>query len=209
MRLSRSVLVGVGAVICFLAGAFLILDLRSSEANELFGNMTYMTNNLYIAEKVTLINGHRETVAGLLHHSMHYDGEYIYGDFNHDGLKDAAVVITQGEGAGENFRSLAFLIRDGKQFVHKKSASLGGSVIINSLKERNGKVVVDMFIHQNGDCMAGPTCRVKKIFEYGGDGVWIKGKQKSIKSVFDPIILIFKTQAFTYTFERFQLLWGS
>ena len=46
-----------------------------------------------------------------------------------------------------------------------------------SLKERNGHVLVDMFVHQEGDCMAGPTKRVSNVYTYDGPDrwVWISG----------------------------------
>jgi len=169
--------------------------------------MIYLTKCPYIAEKVTLVNGYCETTTGLLHHSMYYDGEYVYGDFNRDGLRDAAVVVGEGEGGSEDFKSLAFLIHDGTHFVHRKSAGLGSSAIINSLKERDGKVFVDMFVRQDGDCMAGPTKHVKSVFEYGGDRAWIEGKQVSAKSFFDPIILILKEPpSWAYVLERWRVL---
>ena len=209
MRLRSYYLAGICLVICSLVCTLLILWHQSVEANQIFGNMTYMTDSPNIAEKVTLLNGYCETRNFRLDHSMYYDGQYVYGDFNHDGVRDAAVVIGQGEGGSEDSRSLAFLIHDGTRFIHKKSAALGSSAIVNSLKERGGKVIVDMFVHQDGDCMAGPTGHVKSTFEYAGDRVRVKGEQKSAKSLFDPIILIFKAQSFTYVFERFQFLGSS
>jgi len=156
MRLKRWGLI-VGFILFLISGAVFLMEYRSRAAsNKIFGNMIYLTKCPYIAEKVTLVNGYCETTTGLLHHSMYYDGEYVYGDFNRDGLRDAAVVVGEGEGGSEDFKSLAFLIHDGTHFVHRKSAGLGSSAIINSLKERDGKVFVDMFVRQDGDCMGWP-----------------------------------------------------
>ena len=137
----------------------------------------YLTDAPYIAEKVTLANGYRVVWNGRLHISLTYEGQYVYGDFNHDGLEDAAVLIMENEGGSGCFRSLAFLMNDGTKLVHQKSGYLGDRVIINSLKERNGNVVVDMFIHKETNCRAGPTKRVKKVYEYGGPEVWVEGRQ--------------------------------
>jgi len=115
-----------------------------------------------------LANGQNVAWNFRLHVSMYYEGHYIYGDFNHDGLKDAAVIIGESQGGSDNEISLAFLIYEGIQFVHKKSMYLGNSVIVNSLKERNGKVIVDLFVHKKDDCNARPTRRVQNIYEYAG-----------------------------------------
>ena len=136
--------------------------------------MTYLTEAPYIVEKVTLADGRRESRNGRLYYYLYYEGHYVYGDFDHDGLKDAAVVLSEGEGGSGDFRTLAFLMNDGTKLVHQKSAGLGDRAIINSLKERKGKVFIDMFVHQQGDCMAGPTKRVQYVYEYGGADKWVE-----------------------------------
>jgi len=45
---------------------------------------------------------------------------------------------------------------------------LDDRAIINSMREKNGKVLIDMFVHQEGDCMAGPTKRVRNTYAYDG-----------------------------------------
>lgn len=144
-------------------------------AHKRFGNMTYMTDAPYIVEKVTLLNGSRETRIDRLYHHLSYEGRYIYGDFNHDALQDAAVILSQGESGSGDFRSLAFLINDGTQLIHRQSAGLGDRAVIRSLRERDGKVFIDMFIHQSGDCMAGPTKHVQYVYAYTGQGQWAEG----------------------------------
>jgi hypothetical protein len=153
----------LGLIVC---GVFLHVQRARAEAHHLFGNMTYMTDSPYIVETVTLVDGLRVTWNGRLHHSMYYEGQYVYGDFNRDGLSDAAVVVAQSEGGTGHFLELAFLINAHGQLVHRVSHSLGDRVIVNSLKERGGKVVVDMFVHGEHDCRAGPTKRVSNIYDY-------------------------------------------
>lgn len=143
--------------------------MAKAEAARIFGNMTYFTNSPYIAEKVTLTNGSGVVWVdwdNLLHVSLWYEQRYLLGDFNRDGLKDAAVLIGESQGGSDNEIELAFLINDGKQFVHRQSVCLGDSAIINSLSERSGKVFIDRFIHQEGDCQAGPTKRVKNVYDF-------------------------------------------
>ena len=160
----RIIFIALGTI----AGAIFLFQCQSrAAADKVFGHMTYVTDVPYIAEKATLVSGQCELQNNLLHYSLYYEGRYVYGDFNHDGLKDAAVVISGGEGATQDFRSLAFLINDGTQWVHRKSAPLGESVMIDSMKERDNHVIVDMLVHQKGDCHAGPTKRVRYLFDYG------------------------------------------
>lgn len=167
MRLKRW---GIGGI-CVASGLALCVVLLQehsarAEAHKLFGNMTYLTTSPYIVEKVTLVDGYRLTKEDRLHHAMHYERRYVYGDFNRDGLKDAAVVIAQNESATEHCLELAFLMNDGKQLVHRVSHYLGDRVIVNSVKERDSKVIIDMFVHQEGDSMAGPTKRVRNAYDY-------------------------------------------
>ena len=101
-----------------------------------------------------------------IHYRFQYDNHYVYGDFNQDGLKDAAVIVTENEGGSGEFRSLAFLINDGATLVHRQSTGLGDRAIIKSLKEDHGKVIIDLLVHGPHDSMAGPTQRVKRVYEY-------------------------------------------
>jgi len=35
-----------------------------------------------------------------------YTGKYVYGDFNHDGLKDAAVIVIENSGGNADWYTL-------------------------------------------------------------------------------------------------------
>ena len=164
MRLSRFIFLFAGLVVL---GA-LVQQHASRQAARIFGNATYVMWDGYAAQAATLVDGvHDEPYL-----SVRYDDRYVYGDFNGDGVKDAAVIITEDNGGTAEWYTLAFLINDGKQFVHRASQLLDDRAIINSMWERNGKVVIDMFIHQEGDCMAGPTNRVRQVYAYDGPDHW-------------------------------------
>ena len=167
MRLKRFGIGGICVASSLVFFAVLLLRIQSrAAAHRLFSNTTYSTNSPDIAEEITLVNGERVVWNGRLHASLYYGGRYIYGDFNRDGLRDAAVIIGESQGGSDDEIELAFLIYDGTQFVHRQSVYLGDSAIINSLKERSGEVIVDMFVHQEGDCQAGPTKRVRNVYDY-------------------------------------------
>jgi hypothetical protein len=153
--------------VLFLICCALLLSRAQSKASaeKLLGNMTYWTGTPDVP-RLTLIDGSRTASYGRLHVSLHLEGHFCFGDFNRDGLQDAAVVIFDNEGGNLDDYSLAFLIHDGAKFVHRRSVHLGFWSIINSVRAHAGKVVVDMFVHQEGDCNAGPTKRVQKIFDY-------------------------------------------
>lgn len=105
---------------------------------------------------------------------VYFDGKYAYGDFNHDGLRDAAVIITTNTGGGGNqdWYALAFLINDGKKLVHRASIDLDDRAEIFSLQAKDGKVLVIMNVHQDGDCNGGPTKQIKEWYEYPGPEVF-------------------------------------
>lgn len=211
MRLKRLV-VTVGAIL-FLATATLFLIERRSKAaaDKIFDNMAYLTDSPYFSENVSLVNGSYEWSYisednVFLSYHLRYAGKYVYGDFNHDGLKDAAVIVIENSGGNAEWHTLAFLINDGKKFVHRASGLLGNNAIVNSFRQKDGKVLVNMFVYQDGDCMAGPTNHVKSVFEYSEGRRWIEGVQISAKSFFDPILYILRDpSSWTYVLERWRI----
>jgi len=166
MRLKRfwigTALASFGLVSC---AVFLFGHQARAAAAKRFGNMTYLADSSFL-ENATLVDGMCEVQDGLLHYSAYYEGHYVYGDFNRDGLQDAAAIISEGEGATGDFRSLAFLINDGRRLIHRASHYLGDRVIINWLRERDGNVIIDMYVRQKGDSRAGPTKRVRNSYDY-------------------------------------------
>ena len=153
-------------IFCLICSASLLSKIQAkASAEKILNNMTYFTQSPDVP-KLSLIDGSRTAYYGRLHVSLNLEGRYVFGDFNRDGLQDAAAVIFENEGGNLDDYSLAFLINDGTKLVHTRSAPLDFWAIINSVREHAGKVVVDMLVHQDGDCNAGPTKRVKKVFDY-------------------------------------------
>lgn len=166
MRLKRFWARIVFSSVVLISALFLFGYQSKAAANNVFGNMAYLTSYPDFNNKVTLVDGAYAWNNGRFFYNLYFGGHYVRGDFNRDGLRDAAVIISEGEGGSGDFRALAFLINDGRRLVHRASHYLGDRAIINSLRNRGGKVVIDMFVHQKQDCMAGPTKRVKKVYDY-------------------------------------------
>ena len=157
---------------------FTIAGCASDVAFKQFGNMAYFFADESDTQVATLVNGAYQDE----NLRVGYENKYVYGDFNHDGLKDAAVVISENTGGNADLYELAFLINNGTKLVHKASLSLDVWAEVNSVTEKDGKVIVDMYVHQEGDCNAGPTKRVRNIYEYPGpDPELEKIYQESLK----------------------------
>ena len=164
MRLSRFVFLLAGLVVM---GAF-AQQFASGQAERIFGNATYVMWDGYAAQMATLVDGvHDEPYL-----YVRYDNQYVYGDFNGDGVKDAAVILIENNGGTAEWYTLTFLINDGETFVHRASRVLDDRAIINSMREKDGKILIDMFVHREGDCMAGPTKRVRNVYPYDGPDRW-------------------------------------
>lgn len=197
MRLTKSFVIG-GVVTVIASVSLFIHRLENAAANQIFGNMDYLSDSPYFSENAALTSGRYDwqdkSENGFIatYHLQNTD-QYVYGDFNGDALQDAAVVIAEYKGGNSYWYSLAILINDGTQLVHRTSGLLGDRVIINSLREFRGKVRVDMFVHQVGDCMAGPTDHVTDVYTYEDGQRWLKAKRIYAKSMLDPIRLMLKS----------------
>ena len=137
----------------------------SNESNKIFGNMTYFFDDgpsLDGKVAAKLNNGEHEEP----YLNVYYENKYVYGDFNHDGLKDAAVIITENTGGNSDWYTLAFLINNGTKLVHKASVDLDDRAVINSMREKEGKVLIDMYVHGPDDSRGGPSKRVKNLYRY-------------------------------------------
>ena len=155
-------------IAAFVSGAVVYFKMQSkAAADKLFGNMTYVTSETAPwPESATLVDGQYEWNESFFYYRLQYDGRYVFGDFNRDGLKDAAAIMIEYSGGNQDWYLLAFLINDGKKLVHKASRPLDDRAIIKSLKIKNHKVIVDMYVHREWDSMGGPTRRVKNIYDY-------------------------------------------
>ncbi len=171
MRLEDNI-IKIFVVFCLVFSSAFVSDGHAESPDELFGNMTYMIGNEHYADRVTLTGGQCEVPRYIY---VYYEDKYVYGDFNNDGLRDAAVIIAESGGGSGHFRELAFLINDGTKFVHEASCYLGDRVIIDSLKEQKSKVVIEMLVRDEERWAYGVMKRVKNTYEYSGPQAWGKG----------------------------------
>lgn len=146
--------------------------------DETFGNMTYMVGDEHYSVKVTLADGQYRDPLLCVYYE---EGGYVHGDFNNDGMEDAAVVITDSGGGSANWLNLAFLINDGENLVHRSSYCLGYKPNIISLAEEHDKVVIDMMIRDESTWAEGVMKRVRNVYEYSGPQVWGPGRTVSAK----------------------------
>lgn len=166
MHLSRWALPLAGLVVMGALGHHYYT--AGQQAARIFGNATYVMWDGYRAQAVTLVDGvHDEPYL-----YVRYDDRYVYGDFNGDGVRDAAVIVVENNGGTAAWYTLAFLIGEKGGFIHRASRVLDDRAIINALREKEGKVLVNMFVHQEGDCRAGPTKRVRNLYTYDGPDPW-------------------------------------
>lgn len=126
MRLKRFAVI-VGAILFLATGALFLVESRSkATADKIFGNMAYLTDSPYFSENVSLVNGSYEWSYiskdnVFLSYCLRYAGKYVYGDFNHDGLKDAAVIVIENSGGNAEWHTVAFLINMAGPTNHVKS----------------------------------------------------------------------------------------
>ncbi len=165
-------------IFCFLLLSAFAAECRSEDMEKIFGNIEYVVHYGPYEERVKLTDGKYEA-PGYIY--IYYQGKYVFGDFNGDGFQDAAALFSESGGGSGTFYRLAFLINDGSRLIHKDTRYLGDRVVIYSLKEQQGKVVIDMLTHAKGDCMAGPTKRVKNVYKYYGPEIWQEGWSVSDK----------------------------
>ena len=166
MRLKRTLILLLLAV-CGPT-VFFYTRMADDQAAKIFGNTTYHIDDALDKKNITLVNGeHNEWEL-----SVRYGERYVYGDFNHDELQDAAVMIVENTGGNQDWYTLAFLMNDGERLVHHATIYLDDGAIIHSLRAKNGRVFIDMYVHQPGDCHGGPSKRLREWYAYPGRDVF-------------------------------------
>lgn len=166
-------------VFCLIVYGVFATECQASSPDDIFGNMTYIIGNEDSSEKVTLVNGkYRDHPKHPLLCVYYEEGDFVYGDFNSDGLEDAAVVISESGGGSANWLTLAFLINDGENLIHRSSYCLGYKPDIISLVEEYDKVIVEMLVRDESTWGKGVMKRVKNTYGYCGPTEWCPKPEK-------------------------------
>lgn len=158
----------VFCVISFLCG--MVVESFDSRTREdiLFGNRAYRIGDEVSSQEIDLVDGkYRDPLL-----CVYYEGDFVYGDFNRDGLEDAAVVISESGGGSGYSLSLTFLINDGKKLVHESSCDLGYKSHVTFLTEWQGEVVVDTLVPDRREGSGGFPIHVRKTYAYVGPAPW-------------------------------------
>jgi len=140
--------------------------------DDMLANMTYVVGDECHSQKVTLVEGKYRYPDKHPLLCVYYEGEFVYGDFNNDGLQDAAVVIYDSGGGSGYSTNLAFLINDGSQLVHKSSYDLGYRPDIILLSAERGNVIIDMMVYNESTWAEGIKDQVKATYEYTEPTAW-------------------------------------
>lgn len=88
-----------------------------------------------------------------------------YGDFNGDGIKDAAVLLAVDTGGSGVFKYLAVVTATNGNPVNLDTISLGDRVIVKSLSIKNGKVQVKMLTHSPTDPLCCPSQELTQAYQ--------------------------------------------
>jgi len=134
-------------VIYLVVCSIFIPQVYAHAPDDALANMAYVVGDETHSQKVILVEGKYRypDEHPLLY--VYYEGKFVYGDFNRDGLQDAAVVIYDSGGGSGYSTNLAFLINDGTQLVHKSTHDLGYRPDIIFLNEEDGRVIIDMRVY--------------------------------------------------------------
>jgi len=159
-------------IICLAVYCIFIPQIYAQAPDNELANMTCVVGDETHSQKVTLAEGKYRYPNEHPLLCVYYEGEFVYGDFNGDGLQDAAVVIYDSGGGSGYSTNLAFLINDGTQLVHKSSYDLGYRPDIIFLDEEDGKVVIDMCAYDENTWGEGIKKRKKVTYGYTGPSVW-------------------------------------
>jgi len=135
----------------------------------IFANMEYRIQGIMVNETVRLVDGKYIDRYFL---QVYYHDKYVLYDFNGDGLKDAAVLLTESGGGSASWPFIAFLINERGTYVHKSTCDLPTKADINEMYLENGKVVVDMNVYDKELWVQGKRKNVKKVCEYAGPAKW-------------------------------------
>lgn len=163
MTIGTKILLGI-LVLGALGGGGYYYSTHMKSADAL--GTTLIINN----ESVTLVNGTatKEAAPGSASKTTtQYFGNEVTGDFNNDGKKDTAFIVTQTTGGSGTFFYLATTLGG-------EAAFLGDRIAPQSTEYKDGKIVVNFAERKADEPMtAQPSVGVSKYFEVGPNGTLV------------------------------------
>ncbi len=94
-----------------------------------------------------------------------------FGDLNGDGLKDAAVILSENMGGSGSFESLVVVLNEKGQPVQGASASLGDRVQVKTITAEGDRLTLDMLVHGPNDPLCCPSQPHKQTYTLTSKGL--------------------------------------
>jgi hypothetical protein len=128
-----------------------------SELEKLVKNFTYRL--AHGSETYQLKNGQFESGKPLEDYINLRLETASFGDLNHDGQLDAAVILVANFGGSGSFYELTALLSKDNQWFQTNNLELGDRVQVKSLRVSRGLIYLDLLTHKPEDPMCCPSQR--------------------------------------------------
>jgi hypothetical protein len=143
-------------------------------------NMTFTISG----RSYTLVNGkYEKEIAGAVSSTtkevVFIFGQPVYGDLNSDGVKDAAMLITQNSGGSGTFFYVVEAINCNGTFKGTNAMFLGDRIAPQNLKIENGRALVNFAERKPAEPFTAPPSIGKSVYvqydsKTGEIGEWVK-----------------------------------
>ncbi len=134
---------------------------------DMLRNGTY--HSPYFDRTVTLVNGSYSQ--GTFNVQML--NVYAFGDFNGDGIADAAIILVENDGGSGSFESLIAVTNQGGAPHQTSQAQLGDRVVINSVDISSAVIHLDMVVPGPSDPLCCPSQPQKQNYWLIGNNLWL------------------------------------
>jgi hypothetical protein len=162
----------ITSVIIVVAGAgYLFYEFGFQKIIHDEKNATYLIEG----NEITLTNGRSQEVivpgsASKL--ITQYFGNEVKADFNGDGIKDAAFLITQNSGGSGTFYYVALALGSKNGYQGKNAIFLGDRIAPQTTEFKNGKIIVNYADRKAGQSITTPpSLGISKYFEVVNDAL--------------------------------------
>lgn len=147
------------------------------EADQPTGTQTFtlnLKNCAYVIDgkNITLTNGYSEEASAPGSASKiitRYFGNEVPGDFNNDGIRDAAFILTQDTGGSGTFYYVAVALGNDNKCNGTNAILLGDRIAPQTTEFQNGEIIVNYAKQKPNEPMtASPSVGVSKYFRIDG-----------------------------------------